>query len=309
MGHHHSHDHGHGHGHSHSHGPASFNKAFAIAVIVNFALTVLQGSYALMAHSMSLLADAGHNFGDVLGLILAWIANWLLSKSPNERYSYGYKRTTILAAIINALILVGTSAIIAYESILKFLTPHRVDEVIVMVVAAIGIVVNTSTALLFIRGSKEDLNIKGAFLHLAGDALISLGVVLGGAVIWYTGWMQLDPLIGLLIVFIILAGTWSLLRDSVNLILDAVPHGIKAKDVEAYLSKIPGVQAIHDLHIWGLSTKEAALTVHLNMPGKTLSSAEYKEVIHELREHYKIGHITIQVEHDAEYPCPQEESC
>ncbi len=322
MGHHHhhehEHDHGHDHGHSHGMGhshdhshniPESFNLAFGLAITLNFLFTLIEAGYAIFAHSMSLLADAGHNLGDVLGLILAWIATWLLTKAASERYSYGYKRTTILAAVINALVLVATSAIIAYESIIKLISPHPVNEITIIVVATIGILINGSTAMLFIRGSKEDLNIKGAFMHLAADAGLALGVVIGGIVIYYTGWLWVDPVLGLVIVATILMGTWGLLRNSINLILDAVPHNIKVKEVEAYLAAIPGVETVHDLHIWGLSTKEAALTVHLNMPGKTLTSEDYHNINHELRHHYKIHHATIQVEHDDDHPCPKVEKC
>lgn len=303
MGHHH-HDHNH-----HHHAPESFNLAFGLAVFLNLGFTIIEATYAIMANSMGLLADAGHNLGDVLGLVLAWIASWLLTKKPTDRYSYGYKRTTIIAAIINALILVGTSVIIAYESIFKLFHPVQVHEVIVMVVAAIGIFINGGTALMFIRGSKEDLNIKGAFLHLAADALISVGVVIAGAIILYTGWLRLDPIVGLMIVVSILVGTWGLLRDSINLLMDAVPHAIDRKKVKQYLRKIPGVTAVHDLHIWGLSTKESALTAHLVMPGKMLSNEDYHRINHDLKHNHKIDHVTIQVEQTDSELCPQNSCC
>jgi len=305
MQHSHSHD-----GHSHHPIPSSFNTAFAIAVGLNLAFTLIEAFYAVAANSMGLLADAGHNLGDVLGLSLAWGASVLVSRGATEKYSYGFKRTTILAAIINALILVGTSAIIAYESIYKLLNPSEVHEITVIIVAFIGILINGGTALLFMRGSHADLNIKGAFLHLAYDALISFGVVVAGIVIMFTAWDWLDPIAGLGIVVIILLGTWGLLRDSVNLILDAVPHNIDQQSVRRYLCKLPNVFAVHDLHIWGLSTNEIALTAHLVMPNKTLSDEDFQKINTELKEQFAINHVTIQVEQGTtEDPCGQANVC
>lgn len=310
----HSHQHNH-HDHDHSHGhhhpvPQSFNFAFGIAVLFNFSFTIFQIIFALVSGSMSLLADAAHNFGDVFGLVLAWGANWLLTLPARERYSYGFKRTTIIAAIINALILVATSALISYESIYKLFHITQMNERIVAIVAIIGIAVNGGTALLFMRGAHDDLNIKGAFLHLIGDALISIGVVVAAVIIMFTGWMWIDPLMGLLIVAIILWGTWGLLRDSVRLILDAVPRNVDQQSVFEYLQKLPGVTAVHDLHIWGLSTKEIALTAHLVMPEKKLSDAEFKEINHILKTQYHINHVTIQVEAGSmEHPCEYTNPC
>jgi len=307
---HHNHSHGHGHHHAHHHGVQSFNKAFAIAVIFNFSFTVFQIIFALIAGSMSLLADATHNFGDVFGLVLAWGANWLLTRPARKRYSYGFKRTTIIAAIINALLLVATSAIISYESIYKLFHITQMNEKIVAIVAFVGIFVNGGTALLFMRGAHDDLNIKGAFLHLLGDAFISIGVVVAAIIILYTGWMWIDPIVGLLIVFIILWGTWGLLRDSVRLILDAVPRHVDEQSVQAYLEQFPGVTKVHDLHIWGLSTKEIALTVHLVMPEKKLSDADFCELNNILKDKFHIDHATIQVESGSlEHPCERSEVC
>jgi cobalt-zinc-cadmium efflux system protein len=303
----HHHDHQHGH---HHHAPQSFNLAFAIAVTFNFLFTLFQIGFAFLANSMSLMADAIHNFGDVFGLILAWGANWLLTKPARKRYSYGYKRTTILAALTNALILVGTSAIITYESIYKLLHISAVNEVTVIIVAVVGIVVNASTAFLFLRGAHDDLNIKGAFLHLLGDALISLGVVVSAIVIFYTQWTWLDPLMGLFIVMIIMWGTWGLLRDSVRLILDAIPHYIDQQGVQLYLQQLPGVAAVHDLHIWGLSTKEIALTAHLIMPHERLTDAHFAEINDVLKKEFRIDHATLQVETgNPEYPCTRSVEC
>jgi cobalt-zinc-cadmium efflux system protein len=302
-------DHNH-HNHNHHPVPESFNAAFGTAVTFNFVFTLFQLFFAFMANSMSLMADAMHNFGDVFGLMLAWGANWLLTKPARQRYSYGYKRTTILAALTNALILVATSALISYESIYKLLHISPIHEGIVIIVALIGIVINTSTALLFMRGAHHDLNIKGAFLHLLGDALISMGVVTSAIIIFYTHWTWIDPLAGLLIVTIILWGTWGLLRDSVRLILDAVPHYIDQQGIQCYFQQIPGVEAVHDLHIWGLSTKEIALTVHLVMPNKSLTDADFSKINTLLKKQFRIDHVTIQVESGSqEYPCIRSHQC
>lgn len=302
--------HNHSHGHGHSHAPQSFNGAFAIAIVCNLTFTLFQVIYAISANSMSLLADAAHNFGDVFGLLLAWGANWLLTIPARKRYSYGFKRTTILAALANALILVATVALIAYESVYKLFHLTDVNGRIVIIVALIGIVVNGGTALLFMKGAHDDLNIKGAFLHLLGDALISIGVVIAAALILLTGWMWLDPVVGLFIVVIILISTWGLLRDSVRLILDAIPHKVDQAGVTNYLKIWPGVTAIHDLHIWGLSTKEIALTVHLIMPDKKMSDADFNRISHELHEKFHIDHATIQVESgDEESPCRRGDVC
>lgn len=310
----HSHQHDPHHGHSHHghahHVPQSFTFAFATAVSLNLIFTIFQVVYAYLANSMGLLADAVHNFGDVFGLVLAWGAMWLLTLPARKRYSYGFKRTTILAALTNALILVATSALITYQSIYKLFHLSEVNGEIVIIVALIGILINGGTALLFIKGSHNDLNIKGAFLHLLGDALISIGVVIAGAAILWTGWMWLDPLIGLLIVGIIMIGTWGLLRDSVRLILDAIPHHVDQHAIKSYLQQLPGVTAVHDLHIWGLSTKEIALTAHLVMPEQPLTDTDYKKINQVMKEQFHIDHATIQVERGSlADPCGRSEAC
>ncbi len=306
----HSHDHGSsGHSHAH-HAPQSFNMAFAIAVTLNLCFTVFEATYALIANSMGLLADAAHNFGDVFGLVLAWGANWLLTIPARKRYSYGYKRTTILAAVTNAIILVASSAIIAFESIQKLFNITAVNEYLVIVIALVGIGVNGGTAMLFLKGAHEDLNIKGAFLHLMSDALVAIGVVFGGIAIYYTGQMWIDPLVGLFIVATILWGTWGLLRDSLRLILDAIPHHIDANGVTRFLENLPDVKAVHDLHIWGLSTKEVALTAHLVMAGDHQSDVDYKKINTVLKEKFKINHVTIQVEmENSDFLCIRCETC
>lgn len=309
MGHSHHHDHDHEHGHHHHGTPHSFNTAFAIAVVLTLAYTIFEASYGIIANSMSLLADAAHNLGDSLGLILAWIANWLLTIPARKRYSYGFKRTTIIAALINAFILVATSSVIAFQAIYKLFNLTSVDENIVIIVGLIGIAVNGGSSFLF-RHADHDLNIQGAFWHLLADALILFGVVASAIVIKYTGWIWIDPIVGLLIVAIVLWGTLGLLRNSVRLIMDAVPHYIDQHGVNDYLAKIPGVKAVHDLHIWGLSTREVALTVHLVMPERGLSDADYKKINDELHEKFRINHVTMQVESGSETdPCIRSEVC
>jgi cobalt-zinc-cadmium efflux system protein len=309
MNHQHSHHHGH-HGHHHAIAAQSFNRAFAIAVSVTLLYTLFEIFYGLKAQSMSLLADAVHNLGDVLGLGLAWAANWLLTLPPRRRYSYGFKRTTIIAALINAFILVATSALIAYQSVYKLIHLTSINESIVVYVGLIGIVVNGGCSLLFMRGAREDINIKGAFLHLMADALILAGVVISAFIIRYTTWNWLDPIVGLIIVAIVLWGTWGLLRDSMHLMMDAVPRYIDYAGVKAYLVSLPGVCAVHDLHIWGLSTREVALTVHLVMPNAALTDADYKKINEVLHHQYHISHATIQVESgSSEDPCHRSDSC
>lgn len=302
------HHHGHQHQHDH-HSAQSFNKAFAIAVTVTLAYSLGEAAFGIVANSMSLLADAIHNLGDSLGLILAWIANWLMSLPARKRYSYGFKRTTIIAALINAFILVATSTLIAYESIYKLMHLSSVDESVIIYVALLGIVVNGGASLLFLRGG-HDVNIRGAFWHLVADALILIGVVVSAIIISYTGWEWLDPIVGLAIVVIILIGTWGLLRDSVRLILDGIPHYIDHSGVREYLCNYPGVQAVHDLHIWGLSTREVALTAHLIMPSSNLTDKDYKQINNELHDRFHIHHVTIQVESGSPLdPCSRTESC
>lgn len=306
--HHHHHSHSHNDGHHHK--PPSFNTAFAIAVTLTLGYSLAEAVFGVVANSMSLLADAIHNLGDSLGLILAWLANWLMSLPARKRYSYGFKRTTIIAALINAFILVATSALIAYESIQKLIHLTDVNETIIIYVALVGIAVNGGSSLLFRHGAANDLNIRGAFWHLIADALILIGVVVSAIIISYTNWLWLDPLVGLLIVIIILWGTWGLLRDSLRLILDAIPHYVDHLGVKEYLSSYPGVAAIHDLHIWGLSTREVALTVHLIMPENKLTDTDYKTINTVLHDRFHIEHVTIQVESGSDIdPCRRTQTC
>lgn len=297
----------------HHHHPAlaiGLNFSFALTVLLNSGFVLAEVMYAFMAHSMSLLSDAVHNFGDVLGLLMSWGASFLATKPYKQRYSYGYKKLTILAALANALLLVFTSALIVYESINKLSNPVPINEIIVMVVAFIGMLINGSTALLFMRQQQSDLNIKSAFLHLAYDALIALGVVLAGAIVYFTAWQWVDPVVGLVIVGIIAFGSWNLLRRSVELILGAVPYGIDQKAIATYLKKLPGVEAIHDLHIWGLSTQETALTAHLVMPCDRLSDQAYQQINETLADQFQIQHVTLQVEQgQRKFPCRQGTIC
>ncbi len=293
---------GHDHNHEHKVSLENINLSFIVAVSANLLFTVIEAVYASITNSASLLGDAGHNLSDVLGLLLAWGATYLASRKATDLYSYGYRRTTILAAIINSVVLVFAALYIAYESIEKLLNPAPIAEIVMMIVAGIGIVVNAGTALLFVKGRKNDLNLRGAFLHLAYDALISAGVVLAAIVIYYTGWLWIDPVMGLLIVIVIVGGTWGLLRDSVNLILDAVPQGIDRRAVHDYLQQIAGVSQVHDLHIWAMSTFENCLTAHLVMPQNTLWDSEdsYAAIGASLKEKFNIHHVTLQVEKDLE---------
>ncbi|MBC7414541.1 MAG: cation transporter [Herminiimonas sp.] len=296
--------HGHGHGHGHAHAPKNFGTAFAIGIALNTGFVIAEVVYGLTANSLALLADAGHNLSDVLGLLLAWGASVLARRVPSSRFTYGLRSTSILAALINAVLLLTVTGGIAWEAIQRFGHPDEVQSMTVIVIAAIGVVINTATALMFMRGGDDDLNIRGAFLHMAGDALISLGVVVAGVVIMYTGWLWLDPAVSLVIALLVVVGTWGLLRDSTHLALQAVPQGLPADKVRAYLNALPGVAAIHDLHIWGMSTTEAALTVHMVMPAGYPGDAFTCKVADELQHKFAIGHATIQVETgDAGSPC------
>lgn len=300
MGHHHHHHSGEGHAHEHHHGPAEFNRAFLISIIANGVFVIIQVLYAYWANSTSLLADAIHNLGDVLSLILAWIANGLLKRLPTEHTTYGMKKTSILAALANGVLLVFSCGIIATEAMYKLFSPSAIEALSVMMVAGLGIVVNGTTAALFIRGS-DDLNIRGAYLHLFYDALISVGVVISAALMYWTQWLWIDPLVGLLIAFIILKGTWTLFTDSFRLIIDAVPRGISWTAVQQLLQAERGVEQVHDLHIWALSTKENALSVHLWMPEQELSDDARLRLVRQLKEEHNIHHLTIQVEKSLAY--------
>jgi cobalt-zinc-cadmium efflux system protein len=297
-------DHAHGdQQHGHNRGPADFGRAFAIGVTLNLALVVAQAIYGVLANSVALLADAAHNLSDVLGLLLAWGATILAKRLPTRRFTYGLRGSSILAALANGAFLLLATGAIAWEAVQRFAHPEPVAGITVIVVAAMGIAVNTATALLFMSGRKGDLNIRGAFLHMAADAIVSLGVVLAGIGIVYTGWLWLDPATSLIISVAIVAGTWGLLRDSVRLALQAVPEGIEIERVRAYLAEVPGVAGVHDLHVWGMSTTDTALTAHLVMPKGHPGDLFIAGITERLRDQFNICHATIQVEIDASHPC------
>jgi cobalt-zinc-cadmium efflux system protein len=291
------HDHGNSHGlGDHVHAPASFGRAFAIGTALNAAFVAAQVFYGLAAHSVALLADAVHNLGDVLGLVIAWWAMRLAKRRPTLTRTYGWGRGTIMASLSNAVVLLLGCGAIAIESVQRFGNPQPVAGSIVMWVAAIGIVINGVTALMFMRGRKNDLNIKGAFLHMASDAVVSAGVVVAGLAIQFTGWLWLDPATSLLIVAIIVLGTWGLLRDSMNLAMDVVPNGIELPKVEEALLNLTGVSEVHDLHVWALSTTETALTAHLLQDSVGRESGLIAEACTEMLARFKIGHCTFQIE-------------
>ncbi len=289
---HQAHEAGH---HDHGHAPRSFGFAFAIGTLLNVALVVIQVLYGIHAHSIALIADAGHNFGDALGLLLAWGAYVLARWQPTERYTYGFRAASILAALLNAAILLTTTGAIAWEAIRRFAEPPAVAGATVMVVAGIAVIVNVVAAWL-LTGGGRDLNIRGAFLHAAADAVVSLGVVVAGGVILLTGWNWVDPIVSLIISAVIVWGTWGLLRDAVNLSLAAVPAEIEPANVRGYLENLTGVSSVHDLHIWAMSTTETALTCHLVMPHGTPGDEFINQVCDELHRRFGIEHPTVQIE-------------
>lgn len=280
---------------AHTHAPASYGRAFALGVALNAGFVLLEWIYGRISHSLALQADAGHNLSDVLGLLLAWGASVLAQRQPSYRRTYGLRRSTILAALINAVVLLFAVGAIAWEALGHLRQPAPVAGTTVIVVAAIGIVINTATALLFLRG-QHDLNIRGAFLHMAADAGVSLSVLLAGASIWATGWTWLDPVVSLVVAGVILLSTWTLLRDAIDLALDAVPRDIDLPAVRSYLRALPSVAEVHDLHIWGMSTTEAALTAHLVIPDGSANDALLARAEQELHDRFGIEHATLQVE-------------
>ncbi|MEQ1635460.1 MAG: cation diffusion facilitator family transporter [Methylococcales bacterium] len=294
MAHHHEHTHDHAH-HTYHH-PQRHGRAFVIAILLNSAFVIVEFSYGFLANSTALIADAGHNLSDVLGLLLVWGAAVMTRKVPNQRYTYGFRSTSILAALANAMFLLIACGAIALEAIQRFSQSPEVMGLMITQVAGIGIVINGLSAWLFMKGSKNDLNIRGAYLHMAADAAVSLGVVLAGIAMMYTGWYWLDPLVSLIIVAVIVFGTWDLLRQSLKLALNAVPAHIEIPAVEAYLKQCTGVTDIHDLHIWGMSTTESALTAHLVIPEGYPGDAFIDEIIQTLKERFSIHHSTLQVE-------------
>lgn len=300
--HHHAHEgHGHSHGHEHSHGghhhhaPADFGRAFAIGIALNTGFVVVEAVAGFLYGSMALVADAGHNLSDVLALALAWIAAIAARRPPSGRFTYGYKSSTILAALANALLLAIAIGAILFETFHRLTTPQAPQGTAMMVVAGIGIAINSLTAMLFMRG-QEDLNIRGAYLHMAADAAVSLGVVLAGAAILLTGLVWIDAAVSLAIVAVIGAGTWGLARDSVAMGLLAAPANIDLGEVRRHLAGLDGVAAVHDLHVWPMSTTETALTAHLVMPQRPASDTFLHDVAASLRARFGVNHATIQIE-------------
>lgn len=289
-------------GHTHSdkdhshHNPKNYNRAFAVGIALNLIFVVVEVIYGNLSNSLALISDAGHNLSDVLSLVLAWSATILVRKRPTQKYSYGLKSSSILASLTNSIFLLVVIGAIAWEAIVRFQHPTPVASMTIIWVAGIGFFINAITSYFFASGSKGDLNIRGAFLHLAVDALVSLSVVVAGILMIYTGWMWIDPLISLLICVVVIFGTWSLLKESLSLVFQAVPSGIKRDQVFSYLSNLPGVKEVHDLHIWGMSTTETALTVHLIMPQGHPGDSFFEELNHELEKRFHIHHVTVQVE-------------
>ena len=286
-----------GHGHGHSHAPASFNRAFAIGIVLNIGFVAIEAFYGWRINSLALLADAGHNLSDVAGLVLAWAGALAVKVQPNARHTYGFKRATILAAFANALLLLLAMGALAWEAFGRLMSGAvslQAQGVTIMAVAGVGIVVNTVTALLFMRGG-DDLNIRGAFLHMAADALVSAGVVLAGALTLWMGWVWLDPVVSLLIAAVILWSTWDLFQQSLHLLFDGVPASVDMDAVRTLLADLPGVLGVHDLHVWAMGTSQIALTAHL-VTDATDTGALLHEAEEELHEHFEIRHVTLQLE-------------
>jgi cobalt-zinc-cadmium efflux system protein len=300
---HHDHDHDHDHhGHAHVHAPANYGRAFAIGVALNFGFVVLETVYGVLANSVALIADAGHNLGDVLGLVLAWVAHELAKRAPTPRFTYGLGGSTILAALFNAVLLLVAVGAISWEAVQRLWTPEPVATGTMMAVAAAGIVVNGVTAWMF-AGGRADLNLRGAFLHMAADALVSVGVVAAALVIGLTGWLWLDPVVSLVIGVVIVAGTWGLLRESLHMSVAAAPAGVDPHEVRAFLAAQPDVHSLHDLHIWPISTADIALTCHLVTPAGHPGDAFLMELAEELAHKFRIRHATIQIELDPNCAC------
>jgi cobalt-zinc-cadmium efflux system protein len=309
---HEPHEHAHG-GHSHgghSHGPGGhhhapkdFGRAFAIGVALNTAFVLVEGGVGVWSGSLALLADAGHNLSDVLSLLLAWGATMLAKSAPTAQRTYGLRKATILASLANAVLLLVAVGVIASEAVRRFAEPAHVATTSVMIVAAIGVAINTATALMFMRGS-DDLNVRGAFLHMASDAAVSLAVVVGAGLMALTGLLWIDPALSIIIAAVIVLGTWSLLRDSVDMALDAAPKGIDVTSVRTWLCGLPGVVDVHDLHIWALSTTETALTAHIMRPDQDDADGFLRTTCEALSKKFNIMHSTLQIETSPDTHCP-----
>jgi cobalt-zinc-cadmium efflux system protein len=296
------HDHGHEHDHGHDHAPRDFGRVFAIAIALNVTFVLAEAGVGLWAGSLALLADAGHNLSDVLALLMAWGAATLAKRAPTPKRTYGLRKATILASLANGVLLLVAVGAIVSESVRRFLEPAPVATQAVMLTAALGVVLNTATAMLFMRG-REDINIRGAFLHMAADAAVSLAVVVGAALIAWTGRLWIDPMLSLGIAVVIVIGTAGLLRESVDMALDAAPRGLDVEAVRAWLLEQPGVVEVHDLHVWAMSTTETALTAHLIRPENPDGDAFLHGACDGLHDRFGIGHATLQVETRADVVC------
>lgn len=286
-------------GHHHEHGghaPQSFGAAFAIGISLNTAFVIVEILIGLRADSMALVADGVHNFADVISLVLAWVGYWFQRRKPSGRFTYGYGAVSIQSAVINAFLLVAGVTLILWESISRLREPEPVQGGTLMVVAGIGILINGATALLFMKGSKGDVNIRGAFIHMAADAAVSLGVVIAGGVVLLTGWTMVDPIVGIAIAIMVLASSWELLTESLNLALNAAPKSVDLRALQDWLLARNGVVGIHDLHVWPLSTNKTALTAHVQISGVEDTDGLLHDISHELQEKFGIGHATIQTE-------------
>jgi cobalt-zinc-cadmium efflux system protein len=296
--------------HPHHHAPPDYSRAFALGVVLNVGFVIVEVVFGVLSDSLALLTDAGHNLSDVLGLLLAWGAAALARKQPSARRTYGYSRATIIASLFSGLLLMGAVGAIGWEAVNRLVEPGQPAGRTIMIVAAVGVVINTATALLFLSGKDRDLNIRGAFLHMAADAAVSLGVVASGALILAFGLAWIDPVISLVIAAVIFLSTWGLLRDSLNLAVDAVPRDVDPEAVRGYLSGLPGVSAVHDLHIWALSTTETALTAHLVMDTFPADDRFLNELSSELMVRFHINHPTVQLERtDSDIVCHQALHC
>jgi cobalt-zinc-cadmium efflux system protein len=284
----------HDHSHCDHHKPASYGKAFAIGITLNLGYVIAEVAFGLNAKSLSLVADAGHNFGDVIGLLMGWVAAIVATRAPSDTRTYGYRRSTILAALANSVLLLVSVGAVAWEAVRRIQEPVPVSGNVVMIVAAVGILINGGTALMFIKGRKDDLNIAGAYSHMAADALVALGVVISGAIMKATGLNWIDPVVSLVIAVLVGLGSFGMLKRSLNLALDAVPEGTNLPEIRAFLTNLPGITAVTDLHVWPMSTTEVALTAHVTAP-LGLSTKQLSDACHEMTHLFNIAHSTIQV--------------
>jgi cobalt-zinc-cadmium efflux system protein len=294
----------HGHDHQHHHSPKNYNKAFFWGISLNLIFVIIETVYGFLSHSLALMADAGHNLSDVAALIIAWGAFWLSQKNPTSRFTFGLRKSSILSALFNSLFLLVAVGIILWEAFYRLLSPNIIETKSVMIVAGIGIVINSLTAFLFFKDKDTDLNIRGAYLHMATDALVSLGVVISAFVVSLTSWQWPDPIMSIIISFVIIFGTWKMFASSLRLTMDAVPDHIDPMAVKNYLSNLPGVLETHDLHIWAMSSTETALTAHLTLESMNMKNSLLQEIANHLKVHFNIHHPTIQIElYDEHFEC------